>query len=101
MKIREFATFLTRLDQTTKRLEITEILAQLIKAVNSEETENAINLALGQVYAPFNNLTFNVAAKMMLRALEEFDTSNADLNSLYRRLGDLGDTANTLSTKTE
>lgn len=101
MKIREFATFLTRLDQTTKRLEITEILAQLIKAVNSDETENAINLALGQVYAPFNNLTFNVADKMMLRALEEFDTSNADLNSLYRRLGDLGDTANTLSTKTE
>ena len=100
MKIKEFADYLAQLDQTTKRLEITDILASLIKDLKVEETENAINLILGQLYAPFRNLTFNVADKMMVRALEEFDTSDTDVVSLYKNLGDLGDCAATLSTKT-
>lgn len=99
MQIQAFADYLTRLDQTTKRLEITDILAQLIQEVETSEVENAINLALGQLYAPFKDLTFNVADKMMLRALEDFDTTNSDIASAYRQLGDLGDTASTLSHK--
>lgn len=99
MQIQAFAEYLTRLDQTTKRLEITDILAQLIQEVETSEVENAINLALGQLYAPFKDLTFNVADKMMLRALEDFDTTNSDIASAYRKLGDLGDTASTLSHK--
>ncbi len=99
MQIQAFADYLTRLDQTTKRLEITDILAGLIKEVEASEIENAINLTLGQLYAPFKDLTFNVADKMMLRALEEFDTTNSDIASAYRQLGDLGDTASTLSHK--
>lgn len=99
MQIQAFAEYLTRLDQTTKRLEITDILAGLIQEVETSEVENAINLALGQLYAPFKDLTFNVADKMMLRALEDFDTTNSDIAAAYRKLGDLGDTASTLSHK--
>jgi DNA ligase-1 len=99
MHIQLFAEYLTRLDQTTKRLEITDILAYLIQEVEQDEVENAINLTLGQLYAPFKDLTFNVADKMMIRALEDFDTTNSDIAATYRKLGDLGDTASTLSYK--
>jgi len=99
MQIQAFADYLTRLDKTTKRLEITDILAELIQKVETSEVENAINLTLGQLYAPFEDLTFNVADKMMLRALEDFDSTNSDIALAYRKLGDLGDTASTLSHK--
>ena len=100
MKISEFSLFLEQLDQTSKRLEITDILSKLIDQLNINETENAINLVLGQLYAPFKNKTFNVADKMMLKALESFDSTSRDVNKLFKELGDLGDTAYELSHKT-
>ncbi len=100
MKISDYAQYLQKLDATTKRLEITSILAQLIAELAADETQNAINLTLGQLYAPYKNLNFSIAEKMMIRALSAaYGTSQEKVLAAFKKAGDLGDTAEGLSTQ--
>jgi DNA ligase-1 len=99
MKISEFSNFLKRLDETPKRLEITTILSELIKKLSPEETDVAIYLASGYLEAPYANIKFNIAEKMMTRILEQAyaTTQNPDIKKdvekIYVREGDLGNVA--------
>ena len=58
MKFKEFATYLERLETTPKRLEITDILVELIGKLTHEETPQAVYLSLGYLKAPFENRVF-------------------------------------------
>lgn len=105
MKISEFSSYLKRLDETTKRLEITDILAELIGKLDPEETDKAIYLASGYLEAPFAQIKFNIAEKMMLRVLgasyatKQNPDISAEVESIYAREGDLGNTAFELASK--
>ncbi len=99
MKTSEFSNFLRRLDETPKRLEITTILSELIKKLSPEETDMAIYLASGYLEAPYANIKFNIAEKMMMRVLEQaYATAQKpdikkDVEKIYAREGDLGNVA--------
>jgi DNA ligase-1 len=94
MKFYNFTSYLTKLDSTTKRLEITSILADLIETLDTEEIQNAINLTLGQLYAPYKNLNFSIAEKMMIRALSAASNQDQEtITNTFKKTGDLGDTA--------
>lgn len=94
MKFSEFAEYLQQLESTPKRLEITEILKNLIYQTNTEETRNAINLALGQLQAPFETQRFNMADKMVIRVLAAtYQKTDEEINQEYNKAGDLGTVA--------
>ena len=99
MKISEFSNFLKRLDETPKRLEITDILAELVEKLSPEEIDKAIYLASGYLEAPFANIKFNIAERMMARILEQAyaTTQNPDIKKdvqkLYDKEGDMGNVA--------
>jgi hypothetical protein len=99
MKISEFSVFLKKLDETPKRLEITDILAELVDKLSPEETDKAIYLASGYLEAPFANIKFNIAEKMMIKILEQTyaTAKNPDIRKkieeIYAREGDLGNVA--------
>jgi DNA ligase 1 len=99
MKISEFSAFLKRLDETPKRLEITDILAELVEKLSPEETDKAIYIASGYLEAPFANIKFNIAEKMMLKILEQTYATAKNPNirnkieDIYAREGDLGNVA--------
>jgi DNA ligase-1 len=99
MKISEFSNFLKRLDETPKRLEITTILSEMIKKLSPEETDVAIYLAAGYLEAPYANIKFNIAEKIMIRILEQayVTTKNLsikkDVEKIYAGEGDLGNVA--------
>lgn len=94
MKISEFSSYLQKLDDTTKRLEITSILADLIKSLDDDEVDNGIYMALGYLKAVYETPKFNIADKMMLRILETaLDIKRDDVDAVYAKTGDLGDTA--------
>lgn len=99
MKISEFSKYLKRLEDTSKRLEITDILAELIENVPAEEADKAVYLALGYLEAPFAEIKFNIAEKMMIKILEQtFATKNKpnvreDIEKIYSVEGDLGNVA--------
>lgn len=98
MKFNEFAEFLEKLNQTSKRLEMTDILSSLIQESNDKEIRNAIYLSLGVLKAPFEDLKFNFADKQMIKTLAIFTSKDADeINEAYAKLGDLGSVLEKLS----
>ena len=102
MTYEKFCNYLERLNQTSKRLEITSILAELIDGLTPEETEVAIFLSLGYLNPPYNQIKFNMADKMVVRALELCYGENKEkVNKLYSDTGDLGDTAMHLALQTK
>ncbi|MBU0650016.1 hypothetical protein KKG63_02345, partial [Patescibacteria group bacterium] len=97
MKYAAFCQYLKQLDQTAKRLEITAILAELINKLPPEEVEKAIFLSLGYLNPPYDQIQFNMADKMVMRALELcYGVSKQKVAQLYADLGDLGDVAGKL-----
>ena len=92
MKMTEFAKYLQRLEDTPKRLEITDILCDLIKKLTPHEVDKAIYLSLGTLKAPYENPKFNIADKMMIKILT-FAYERKDIVQLYDKMGDLGNVA--------
>jgi DNA ligase-1 len=65
MKFVELCQYFERIEATTKRLEKTEILAELLKKIELGEVRVVINLALGQLDAPYQRKQFNLAEKIL------------------------------------
>jgi DNA ligase-1 len=104
MKVKEFSEFLNKLEQTSKRLEITDILVDLIKKLDANEVDIAMYLAQGYLSAQFVDLKFNIADKMMMRIIEAALSSPKHIVSIekilaeYKNTGDLGNTIYNLLT---
>ncbi len=96
MKFSELSKYFQKLEDTTKRLEMVDILSDLIKNLNVEETDKAIYLASGYIGAQFEGIKFNIADKMMFRVIEQtFSTAKNPnikdhIHELYAQTGDLG-----------
>lgn len=89
-----FCDYLERLNQTSKRLEITAILAELIAKLDAQEVEEAIFLSLGYLNPPYNQIKFNMADKMVIRAVDLcYGAKKEKVEKLYSESGDLGDVA--------
>ena len=97
MRFKEFASYLERLETTPKRLEITDILVELIGKLTHEETPQAIYLSLGYLKAPFENRVFNMADRQVVKILQAL--TKEDVARLYAELGDLGSVAKNVLTK--
>lgn len=94
MKISKFSEYLNRLDLTTKRLEITEILRELLDIMSPSETDKGVYMSLGYLKATYENPKFNIAEKMMARILANaYKTDKEKVDALYSKFGDMGDVA--------
>lgn len=82
-----------RLEATTKRLEMTGILVELLKEADADARE-VVYLTRGQLAPDFVGLELGVADKLVIRALAGVSgASEADVTKVYHRTGDLGDAA--------
>lgn len=96
MKFSELAIYLQKLEETSKRLEITDILTDLISNLLPEETDKAIYLASGHLESSFAGVKFNIAEKLMTKIIEQaFSTTKEPgfkekISTLYKKSGDLG-----------
>lgn len=100
MRFSRFSEYLKELESTTKRLEITAILAKLIEELDQTETDKAIYLSLGQLGPLFAQIDFAIAEKMVVRILAlAFEKMEAEINKLYEEEGDLGNVAEVLCKK--
>jgi DNA ligase 1 len=99
MQFSKLAKYLQRLEDTTKRLEMISILAELIEALDQDETEEALFLASGYLKAPYEGVKFNIADKMMARVIaeaysnKEKQYSQEEIINLYKSHGDMGNAA--------
>src|SRR3989344_3297670 len=91
MKFRELAFYLEKLEKTSSRNEITEILADLFKKTSVLEIDKVVYLALGTLAPPHVGIDFNVAEKMMMRAIAKaYEVGIEKVKSEFKKKGDLG-----------
>ncbi len=98
MTIDEFSQYLSRLEKTASRNEITITLADLLKKLKGQEAKKAVYLSLGQLAPNYLGIEFKMAEKMMLKALSAaFEKPQDKIKILYKKAGDMGNLAQGLS----
>ena len=98
MKFSEFATYLEKLEDTSSRTAITDILASLFKDTNPEEIDKITYLLLGELAPDYENINFNIADRTMIRIIARAcDQPLEKVNALFKEKGDLGTIAQELS----
>jgi len=92
MIIQDFVLYLTRLDQTSSRLTITEILSDLFKKTERLEIKKVIYLLLGSLAPRFETVVFNMADKVVARVIAKaYSVDETEVVKKYKVSGDLGD----------
>lgn len=100
MKFEKFAAYLEKLESTSSRIAMIDILSSLFKEVKASGVRQICYLLQGRV-APFYEPTEigmaeNLVAEAVARA---FDSTKIDVFSLYKRVGNMGIAAQLLSVK--
>ena len=94
MKINDFAKYLERLESTSSRIEITNILTELFKKSSSEEIDKVVYLSLGVLAPNYEGVLLNIAEKMMIRVIAKaYEVPEDKVKSEYKKTGDIGETA--------
>ncbi|MBU3956696.1 ATP-dependent DNA ligase [Patescibacteria group bacterium] len=94
MTFKKLATYFSQLEKTSSRLRITEILADLLKQTDQNETDKVCYLSLGRLGPLYAGIEFNLAEKMMLRVISQaYGISEEKAKKEYKKIGDLGEVA--------
>lgn len=97
MKFAELAEYFQRIEVTSSRNEMMEVLSELFGKTEEQEMEQVVNLSLGQLRPKFDRLEFSLAEKMVLRALSvAAKVPVEEVGKEYKRLGDVGELAEKL-----
>ena len=91
MTFQDFCSTLAEIEKTTLGLEMTRLLASLFKSLEKDEIEPACWLLLGRLGPLYENIEFNFAEKMIMRALAEFVEKKVQKKSAAEQLGLLED----------
>ena len=97
MTFRELSEFFQRIEQTTSRLEMADILRDLLEKADVEEIDKVVYLTLGELVPAFRGLEFGVSEKLMMEAISKAcGVKVKQVESLYKDKGDLGEVAQEL-----
>ncbi len=92
MTFHDFSAVLQKIEFTSSRNEITEMLAGLFTELNPQEIDAACWLLLGRIVPPYEGLEFQFAEKMLMRALARtYDYTVEKISADYKVRGDLAD----------
>lgn len=100
MKFIELSEYLQKLEVTSSRNDMILILSELFGKVPAEDMDKVMYLLQGRVAPLYVNLEFFMADKMILRAISRaYDITDEKITVEYKKIGDLGETAEKLSSK--
>ena len=102
MQFSRLAQYFSRIEATPKRLEITAILAELLKESSPEEVDKICYLVLGQLAPLYEGIEFNLAGKMLIRVMTDaYMVAGAEVEKIAKDKGDLGDAAEELANRVQ
>lgn len=91
MLFKDLAKYFQRLEDTSSRLAITDILAELLIKSDKDEIDKVVYLSLGILAPSFRSIVFNLADQMIIRAISEaYKVDVEKVKKLYSQKGDLG-----------
>ncbi|HUU77693.1 MAG TPA: ATP-dependent DNA ligase [candidate division Zixibacteria bacterium] len=101
MKYSILADTYKKLDSTTKRLEMIDILMDLFDKTPKEVFREVIYLTSGKIGADYEDLELGFADKMVIKAIAKTVGRSEDVvSNLFKSKGDLGEVAEELMAKT-
>ncbi|MCS7137761.1 MAG: ATP-dependent DNA ligase, partial [Candidatus Caldarchaeum sp.] len=94
MLFRELVDYYERLEATTKRLEMTDILAELLSKAPAKIIDKVVYMTLGELYPAYVGVELGVAEKLALKAVRQVSGAGEKaVNELLSRHGDAGTVA--------
>jgi len=91
MKFRELTEYFEKLEKTSSRLSLIEILAELFKKTPASEIEKIVYLIQGRLAPFFAPIEIGMAEKTVAEALADtYGLLREDVLKNYQRLGDMG-----------
>ena len=100
MDYTEIADAYERIEATTKRLEMTDLLVELLKKTPKNLLDKVVYLTQGKLYPDFEGIEIGVAEKLATRALAQATgRKEKEIEEDLRQTGDIGGTAQNFLTK--
>lgn len=88
------------IEGTTKRLEMTGLLVDLIKVTPRQELGKVLNLLQGKLYPDYVGVELGFAEKLLIKALAEvIGRTEQSVETVYKKTGDIGSTVKQLLIK--
>jgi DNA ligase-1 len=89
-----------KIEATTKRLEMTDLLVDLLKKTPKSVIDKVVYLTQGKIYPDFVGLEIGVAEKLAIRALRRASgRRESEIEADLQKSGDIGETAQKLLAK--
>ena len=89
-----------KIEATTKRLEMTDLLVDLLKKTPKDVISKVVYLTQGKLYPDFEGIEMGVAEKLAIKALARASgQSERAIQSVLQKTGDIGETSEKLLTK--
>ena len=100
MQFGNLAEVFDRLEKTSSRLEMTDILAEFFRSVKPEEIRKTIYLSVGRLHPDFVPLELGMADKLVLKAIASVSGRRSEeVEDLWTKTGDPGEVAEMLIAK--
>ena len=91
MRFNIFCEYLEKLEKTSKRLEMFEILSEMFKKVDKKEVKPIVYFTQEQLLPPFYGVEIGMAESMIRKAIVSFSSGKEeDIKAMYKKEGDLG-----------
>ena len=89
-----------RIEATTKRLEMTDLLVDLLKKTPADLIDKVVYLTQGKIRPDFEGVEIGVAEKLAIRALSRTSgRKESEIENDIKKSGDLGETAQSYLSK--
>jgi DNA ligase-1 len=93
----EIADAYEKIESTTKRLEMTDLLVDLLRRTPKELLSKVVYLTQGKLYPDFEGVEIGVAERSAIKALARASgRREKEVDSLLQETGDIGETAQSL-----
>jgi DNA ligase-1 len=100
LKFSEVANVFEKIEATTKRLEMTSLLVDLIKETPKDEISKVVYLIQGKLYPDYVGVELGFAEKLLIKAAAEVSgKTERSVEGDYKKTGDLGLTVEKLLEK--
>jgi len=87
----ELVEFYEKIEAISGRIEMTNLLVQLLRKTPPEIIDKVVYLTLGEVYPPFVGIELGVADRLALRAVKlASGATEREVEKAYKELGDVG-----------
>lgn len=91
MLFKELAQYFQRVEETTSRLEMADLLRELLQSAEAGEVDKVVYLTLGELMPSFRGVEFGVSEKLLMDALSKAcGIKVKQVEELYKKRGDLG-----------